>query len=916
MKQALDPPASRVSVRRPAGVRISPGAPISGASVPIPQILWLGPLQDPSGYAHEARGFLRCLERAGHAPVARDLVKQPSADAKLTSEESAMLRRQLRRADERVGVVVHHYAPTWGARQPVLRGVPNVARTMFETDQVPASWLPQLLTRDEIWVPCEHNRDSFERGGVPSSRLRVLGGTLDFDVFSPSAEPVDLGTPAGHLIFLSNFEFSARKAWRELLVAWARAFAPTDPVCLVLKTTADSSGLLAQRVEAAVADAARSAGRSGTAPVRLLARTVAHSELAGMYAAADAFVFASRGEGWGRPCMEALAMGLPTIASRWSGPVEFMRDETSWLVDGRLVSVPQENEVFRDAAVGHRWFEPDIEALSTALADIAADPERSRRRAAGARAELIQRFGPEATTRRLEMAISQVVDRARTFASGRECSIRGPFGRNASLALVNDRLLAELEAEGRRVTALPCGAATESLARPTISQSWPPDFSPGGDGPSVVVLHWEFGHPPLEWVERVRRDVDRVIVASEYVRQGYIAGGMPPGVVEVIPLGVDLSMFRPEGPALSLPRQASCVFMFVGGTIWRKGIDLLLAAWQLAFSSEDDVLLVVKDSGVNSHYQGQTHGDTIAELADRDDLAPIVYLQEEVPADNLPALYRAADVLVAPYRGEGFGLPILEAMACGVPAVHTGVGPSIEFVGADGGWAVPARRVSLGGRVDTMTLAGDGYVHEVDVQTLADTLRSAADDRDDRRRRAAAALARAQHYGWEKVGRHVEQSLSRLAAEGLELAREVRPARVDSRERTVLYAPDWRNEVAWTAALRRWVAAVPANGDVTLLMPVLDADAEAVMHRVMEWLESAGLDSKPLPDLAVHQQSNQDVCGLVAIADAVILDASQAGDPPPALWRRAHRVIRVGSREFDEYVAAVKPLTKSDEWAS
>ena len=196
----------------------------------VPAVLWLGLLEGPSGYADEARGFLRALEAAGHSPAARHLFGAAAGDAHLDARERALLRLQLGRSDRGAKVAVHHYAPAW-CRQPAVVGdMPNVARTMFETDRLPAAWLDQLLLRDEVWVPCEHNREAFERSGIPSSRLRVIGGTLDFDRYAPGAEPLELDVPADHLVYLSNFEFSERKAWRELLLAWARTFAPTDPI--------------------------------------------------------------------------------------------------------------------------------------------------------------------------------------------------------------------------------------------------------------------------------------------------------------------------------------------------------------------------------------------------------------------------------------------------------------------------------------------------------------------------------------------------------------------------------------------------------------------------------------------------------------------------------------------------------------
>ena len=64
-------------------------------------------------------------------------------------------------------------------------------------------------------------------------------------------------------------------------------------------------------------------------------------EMAALYRSASAFVLPSRGEGWGRPYMEAMACGLPTIGTRYLGSADFMTDENSFLVDASLVPVPE-----------------------------------------------------------------------------------------------------------------------------------------------------------------------------------------------------------------------------------------------------------------------------------------------------------------------------------------------------------------------------------------------------------------------------------------------------------------------------------------------------------------------------------------------------------------------------------------------
>src|SRR5262249_38548896 len=195
-------------------------------------------------------------------------------------------------------------------------------------------------------VAGRHNLEALADGGRAASKMRIVGGTLDFDLFSPDAGPYPLDVGEDRRIFLTNFDFSARKGWEILLRAWARAFRADDPVCLVLKTGSfyREDGFVEDRIKSFMRN--EFGPTPDLAPVHLLTDLLPADAMPQLYAAADAYVLASRGEGWGRPYMEAQAMGLPTIASAWGGQREFMDEDTSWLVEGELVDVPRDAEVF------------------------------------------------------------------------------------------------------------------------------------------------------------------------------------------------------------------------------------------------------------------------------------------------------------------------------------------------------------------------------------------------------------------------------------------------------------------------------------------------------------------------------------------------------------------------------------------
>ena len=856
-----------------------------------PPVAIVGGLRDTSGYADEARGFLRALEGAGHAPGAHDL-KWSKRIAEMHAAERVQLERQLKRGANAAPLLMHCY-PVF-AGQPAVAMRPNVARTMFETDRIPAAWLKPILERDEVWVPGEFNVESFQRGGVPASRLHVVGGTLDFGLFAPGAAPLDLGTEPGRFVFLSNFEFQERKGWRQLLDAWTEAFGPDDPVTLVLKVgswhTRDDE--VRRRLDAELDRSARRVGRPA-APVVLLPRSLSIDEMPGLYAAADAYVLPTRGEGWGRPFMEAMAMGLPTIASRWGGQLEFMEPETTWLVEGRTVEVDDPGGPFATLDRGHRWFEPDVEHLAATLREIADRPEDAAARAAGARGRLIERFGPEVIAARvMELAARAGESYAKRNGGRALCVVRGRFGASDSLSLVNEQLSSALEDAGHAVNVRALGSAPLTSTEPSISHGWPPDFERGSAGPALAILPWEYGAPPRAWVDAALHRLDRVIVPSAYVRDGFVAGGMPPGIVEVVPNGVDLDRFHPDGPAFELERRAATTFLFVGGTIARKGIDVLVTAWQRAFAPGDDVQLVVKDFGAGTHYASAV--SQLRAVAASGQCAPLTVLDEHLPPDALPALYRAADVMVTPYRAEGFCLPALEALACGLPVIHTGEGPTREFVPEEAGWSLPAERVVLGPSVDEgrIELSGDGWWHEPDVDALVDALRDAADPAA-RSPRAAAARPAAERLGWDAAARTLEGVLQRVRDEALPLAREgVRTEIADARGTVVTHVPDWDGD-HWADVVHAWATSVPADADVSLALPVPEGRDEEILSRVLGALTARGVDLEAMPDIILARHDGPPA-GLVASADAILLDAEQAAERPARLVRRAMRTLTAG----------------------
>lgn len=355
---------------------------------------------------------------------------------------------------------------------------------------------------------------------------------------------------------------------------------------------------------------------------------------------------------------------------------------------------------------------------------------------------------------------------------------------NHSLALVNRELCRRLIRDCHELCLIPYepdefapqpGSPLEALQRQVnrpltttadvvVRHQWPPDFTPPPAGHWVMIQPWEFGSLPKSWIEPINSLVDEVWAYTAYVRDCYVRSGIHPDKVFVTPLGVDTGLYLPDGPACPVTSSKSFRFLFVGGTIHRKGIDLLLAAYRQSFTAQDDVCLVIKDMGGASFYQGQTAQDLIRRFS-ADPAAPeIVYIDQNLPSEEMAALYRSCHCLVHPYRGEGFGLPIAEAMACGVPVIVTGYGAALDFCPPDIAWLVPAREVSLGvRRIGDLETVDFPWLAEPDVAALAHLMRGACDHPEEARQRGMAACEHIhRHFSWDHATRCVESRLQEL----------------------------------------------------------------------------------------------------------------------------------------------------------
>jgi glycosyltransferase involved in cell wall biosynthesis len=296
----------------------------------------------------------------------------------------------------------------------------------------------------------------------------------------------------------------------------------------------------------------------------------------------------------------------------------------------------------------------------------------------------------------------------------------------------------------------------------------------------------DFGPCPPQWAEKINREFDQLWAYSSWMARMAAAGGVDASRIRVVPLGVDTDVFRPDGPRFDLPTRKRFRFLFVGGAVVRKGVDTMLRAYASAFGPGDDVCLVIKGHTDNVFYARGDMNAEIERLAAGD--GPEVHLiDRHLPEEELAALYRSCDAAVFPYRAEGFGLPILESMASGTPAIVPRFGACLDFCTDETSVFLPVVHVRLPvGRSFQLSLGFRHHYEQVDFcderpTALMDALRRVSTLEPE----ALAAMGRAgarraaAHFTWQQSGERVAACLGELANQ--EPVRLAGPRRVAAR---------------------------------------------------------------------------------------------------------------------------------------
>lgn len=321
------------------------------------KICYVGPVRDHSGYGETSRNHVASLVSAGV-----DLTISPlqytldmAEFGKLGKLVDSYINKQI---DYDIRLL--HATPDQYVRlaEP---GKYNIGFLYWETNKVPADFVPGLNLCNEVWTASEANADAARAGGV-SSPIYVFPQPMDAErVFGDPFRIIEFDG----FMFYSIFEWIERKNPRALLHAYWQEFQHGENVGLLLKTYhrnfADRNKRL---ISSQLESLKKEVSVEKYAPVFLYKELMNRDDVGRLHSTGDAFVSAHRGEGWGLPQAEALLAGNPVISTGYGGVHEYLVNKRdAMIVPYDFCTVSGMEAFSKWYSIDQEWADPNIAML-------------------------------------------------------------------------------------------------------------------------------------------------------------------------------------------------------------------------------------------------------------------------------------------------------------------------------------------------------------------------------------------------------------------------------------------------------------------------------------------------------------------------------------------------------------------------
>jgi glycosyltransferase involved in cell wall biosynthesis len=279
-------------------------------------------------------------------------------------------------------------------------------------------------------------------------------------------------------------------------------------------------------------------------------------------------------------------------------------------------------------------------------------------------------------------------------------------------------------------------------------------------------INYEFARNDDEydyWIYDAVNNSSHILAVSEYSKNVLIQAGCSTKKVSVIPLGFNplISQLYSSRPQKNQKDVKSILHMTNSFDLYRFGTDIAIQAFYQEFQNDANVELIVKDGGKNpdaitEHIINMER--QFGKLKPKIEVKPKFFTKTE-----LADLYLSADAFLAPFRGEGFAIKILDAFAAGLPVAMTVYGGPTDYANSANCYPIAYDLIPVGECYDTQYLKIRNSPHwaEPNIQSVREQLRKIVED-PMRFQVAQKARETADLFNWEAAGKKLLRLMREL----------------------------------------------------------------------------------------------------------------------------------------------------------